>query len=353
MLGHWLRGIFGRASGEGESRAQVGAGGAPSTGAGAALAREARAHDAQPWMDVSALMAIRSIELRVRRLVEGLNRGIHRSVRRGYSTEFTEYRPYTPGDDLRHMDWRRLARTDRPYVRQYEDESDWGCVFVADLSASMAFGSLGHSKADYARTLVGTLAAFLHGQGDAVGLLRFAQDAVGMVPVRHTPRQLTRFWPLLEADASGAGTDLGKALEGAALLLKRPGLVVVASDLLTPPASWREPLRVLRAARHEVVFFEVLDPQELEFSFEGDTRFENLETPLALELDALGARAGYLEKLRVHREEVAAACARESVPLFASRTDAPLEPVLREALAAISRLRPLGGARQAAPGGGG
>ncbi len=353
MAGGWLRRIFG---GGARSDGAQGVPGDVGTGTAAARASAgsgAGAPDARPWMDLAALMAIRSIELRVRRLVEGLNRGIHRSVRRGYSTEFTEYRPYTPGDDLRHMDWRRLARTDRPYVRQYEDESDWGCAFVADLSASMAYGSTGHTKGDYARTLVGTLAAFLHGQGDAVGLLRFARGNVGMVPARHTPRQLTRFWPLLEADASGAGSALGEALEGASLLLKRPGLVVVASDFLTAPASWSESLRALRAARHEVVCFEVLDPQELEFSFEGDTRFENLESPLAVELDAAGAREAYLEKLRVHREEVVALCARESVPLFEARTDAPLEPVLRAALSAVSRLRPQGGARRNGSGGGG
>ena len=94
----------------------------------------------RPWLDLPTLMSIQSLELRVRRLVQGLQRGIHRSVRRGYSNEFSEYRPYVPGDDLRHMDWRRMARTDRPYLRQYEDESEWGCLVVMDLSASMAFG---------------------------------------------------------------------------------------------------------------------------------------------------------------------------------------------------------------------
>ncbi len=325
----WLQRILG-------SKAPPVEGGQP---AGPARSNLAGAAPVAPWMDVSALMAISSLELRVRRLVEGLNRGIHRSARRGYSTEFTEYRPYTPGDDLRHMDWRRLARTDRPFVRQYEEESEWGCLVVMDLSASMGFGSLAHSKADYGRTLAGTLGTFLHGQGDPVGLLRFANALEDAVPVRRLSRQMSRWWPLLAAPPAGGDTALGRALEGAHRMLKRPGLVVVVSDLLAPPGSWSEPLRLLRAARHAVVVFEVLDPQELEFRFEGDTRFEHLEWTLRLDLDASQARAAYLERLAAHREACAALCAGEGVPLLLARTDLPLEPLLRSAFSEIARLR--------------
>jgi uncharacterized protein (DUF58 family) len=293
-----------------------------------------------PWMDVRTLMAIGSLELRVRRLVEGLNRGIHRSVRRGYSTEFTEYRPYTPGDDLRHMDWRRLARTDRPFVRQYEEESEWGCLVVMDLSGSMGFGSVAHTKADYGRTLAGTLGTFLHGQGDPVGLLRFAGALGDAVPVRRSSRQMSRWWPLLAAPPVGKGTVLGEALDGALRMLKRPGLVVVVSDLLASPESWAEPLRLVRAARHEVVVFEVLDPQELEFHYEGDTRFEHLEAALHMDIDAAQVRASYLRNLARHREACAALCAAEGVPLLLARTDLPLEPLLRSALEEIARIRP-------------
>ena len=293
----------------------------------------------RPWMDVPTLMAIRSLEMRVQHLVHGLQRGIHRSVRRGSSSEFTEYRPYTPGDDLRHMDWRRLARTDRPFVRQYEDESDWGCLFIVDLSASMAFGSLAHSKADYARTLAGTLATFLHSQGDPVGLLRFAAQPGSLIPVRHAPRQMTRWWPVLAANPSGHGTGLAQALEQAVQSLKRPGLVVVVSDLLAPSDSWASPLRLLRTAHHEVVFFEVLDPQELEFPFTGDTRFEHLESASHLDLDAARARESYLQNLALHRNSVARLCANASAPLIHAHTHLPLEPILRSALQEIARLR--------------
>jgi uncharacterized protein (DUF58 family) len=291
-------------------------------------------------MDVPTLMAMRSLELRVQRLVQGVQRGIHRSARRGYSTDFSEYRPYTPGDDLRHLDWRRMARTDRPYVRQYEEESDWACLMVVDLSASMAFGSLPYTKADYARTLAGTFATLLHDQGDPVGLLRFAADAGDLVPIRHSPRQMARWWALLDAEPSGTGTHLGPALEGALRLMRRPGLVVVVSDFLTSPAPWAEPLRQLRAARNEVLCWEVLDPRERDFAFEGDVRFEDLESDRRLDVQSALVREGYLEKLRVHREAVATQCAAQGASLMEVPTGGAFEPVLRAALDQIARKRP-------------
>ena len=293
----------------------------------------------RPWLDLPTLMSIQSLELRVRRLVQGLQRGIHRSVRRGYSNEFSEYRPYVPGDDLRHMDWRRMARTDRPYLRQYEDESEWGCLVVMDLSASMAFGSLSYSKADYGRTLAGTLGAFLHGQGDAVGLLRFAADTGDAVPVRRTQRQMSRWWSLLAAAPGGDGTGLGSALDSAQHLMRRPGLVVVVSDFLAKPEGWREPLGMLRAARHQVVLFEVLDPQEIHFDYQGDKRFEMLEGHRRVDVDATQVREGYLERMRAHRALVRSVAESQGAALFEARTDMPIEPLLRSALSGVANRR--------------
>ena len=307
------------------------------------FATESRAGDrhavARPWLDLPTLMAIQSLELRVRRLVQGIQRGIHRSVRRGYSNEFSEYRPYVPGDDLRHMDWRRMARTDRPYVRQYEDESEWGCLVLVDLSASMAFGSSSYNKADYARTLAGTLGTFLHGQGDAVGLLRFADGVGDAVPLRHDQRQMSRWWPLLAAPPSGEGTDLGAALQSALQLMRRAGLVVLISDFLANPESWVESLGMLRAARHQVVLFEVLDPQEIEFSFEGDTRFEMLEGGRVVDVDAAQVRQAYLQRVREHRSSLKSLAATHGALLLEAGTHAPLEPLLRAALAGVANLR--------------
>jgi uncharacterized protein (DUF58 family) len=293
----------------------------------------------QPWMDLQALMAIESLELRVQRLVHGISRGHHRSARRGYSAEFSEYRPYSPGDDLRHLDWRRLARTDRPFLRQYEDESDWGCLVLIDLSGSMSYGSMAHTKADYARTLAGTLGVFLHNQGDPVGLLRMARDSGDAVPLGHSSKQLAHWWGLLAAEPGGRDSGLASAFESVPLLLRRPGLVVVVSDFLSAPQTWSAPLRQVRAARHEVVFFEVLDPHETEFPFDGDTQFQDLETPRSIDVDASRARAAYLDRINAHRHDVANECEEQSVLLIPARTDTPLEPVLRQALTGIGKRR--------------
>ncbi len=298
-----------------------------------------RSRAEQPWMDLQALMAIDSLELRVQRLVHGVRRGLHRSARRGYSAEFSEYRPYSPGDDLRHLDWRRLARTDRPFLRQYEDESEWGCLVILDLSGSMAFGSLPYTKADYARTLAGTLGVFLHNQGDPVGLLRLARNSGDVVPLGHSPKQISRWWALLAAEPDGMDASLGSAFSSIPVLLKRPGLVVVVSDFLGDPQKWSEPLRQLRAARHEVLFFEVLDPQELEFTFEGDMQFEDLENARKLDLNASKARDAYLQRIQSHRNRVAAECAEQSVLLIPAHTHTPLEPVLRQAISGIAKRR--------------
>ena len=304
-----------------------------------ATSKSVEAGREKPWLDLSVLMAIGSLEIRVQRMLQGLQRGLHRSMRRGYSAEFAEYRAYTPGDDLRHLDWRRMARTDRPYVRQYEDESDWTCLMVMDLSASMAFGTVGYNKAEYARTLAGTFAAALQGQGDPVGFLRFGTAVEGVVPASHAPRQMARWWALLAGQPAGSKTRLGEVLDEARRMMRRQGLVVLVSDLLVSRDAWEDALRLLRAAGHEVVVIEVLDPQEISFEYSGDTRFVGLEEALQLDLDASAVRQRYLEKMEAHRTAVEALCARESVMFWRVSTDLALEPLLRDIIARISNRR--------------
>src|SRR3954451_5082994 len=142
------------------------------------------------FLDPAALMAIRNLELRARTVVEGFWHGIHRSPYHGFSVEFTEYRPYTPGDDLRYLDWRLLARTDRYFIKKYEDETNLRCHLLSDQSRSMEFGTRGYTKSVYASTLAATFAYFLHLQGDAVGLLTFDEKVREYLPARHRPGHL-------------------------------------------------------------------------------------------------------------------------------------------------------------------
>ena len=293
----------------------------------------------KPWMDLGALMAIESLELRVRHVVRGISRGIHRSLRRGTSAEFAEYRPYLPGDDLRHLDWRRMARTNRALVRQYEDEAEWTGMIVVDLSASMELGSAGYSKADYARTFGGTLGMFMQGQGDAIGMVRFGKSVEAVLPATSSVRHRARWWSVLSAAPGGDGSCLGEALDMVRQVQRRPAVVIVLSDFLMPVESWRPACAQLRASGHRVVMVEVLDEQETEFRFEGDTRFEALEGGRVLELDPARVRDAYLDRLREHREAVEGACRGEAGMFWRVGTTSPMEPVMRPLLEELSRLR--------------
>ena len=158
--------------------------------------------------DPAALMAIRNLELRARSVVEGFWHGLHRSPYHGFSVEFTEYRPYAPGDDPRYLDWKLVGRTDRYYIKKFEDETNLRCHLLVDNSKSMTFGSRGYTKAAYANTFAATLAYFLSQQGDAVGLLTFDEAVREYLPARNRPGHLRQLMLALEKEPGGVATDL-------------------------------------------------------------------------------------------------------------------------------------------------
>jgi len=262
------------------------------------------------FLDPGALMAIRNLELRARSVVEGFWHGLHRSPYHGFSVEFTEYRPYTPGDDPRYLDWKLVARTDRYFIKKFEDETNLRCHLLVDASRSMSFGSLSYTKADYARTLAATLAYFLSQQGDATGLLTFDERVREYLPARHRPGHLRHLMLALEQPFEGAGTDLTAPLRRIAELTQKRGLIVLISDLLAPVDALEAPLALLTAARHEVIVFQVLDPAELTFNFESAARFLDLESGRDLYIDPALARAGYTQRLNTHLAAVGSVCER-------------------------------------------
>jgi uncharacterized protein (DUF58 family) len=296
---------------------------------------------ARSQIDPAALMKIRSLELRARVVVEGFQRGLHRSPYHGFSVEFTEYRPYAPGDDVRFLDWRLYARSDRDYVKKYEDETNLHCHLVFDHSRSMVFGSLGWDKARYGATLAATLAHFLDGQGDAVGLVTFSDTLGEHLPPRHRPGHLRRLMLGLEHAPAGRATELAKPLGAVAELVRRRGLIVVISDLLAPLDGVERPLGALAAAGHEVAVFQVLDPAELAFSFDAPALFRDLETdrPMLVEPDA--ARGPYQRAVQAHIAAIRDTCRRLGIDHHLVPTDRPLELALFDLLAG-RRARRLG-----------
>jgi uncharacterized protein (DUF58 family) len=297
-------------------------------------------------VDTTALMKIGSLELRAKVVMEGFQRGLHRSPFHGFSVEFSEYRPYVPGDDVRFLDWRLYARSDRDYVKKFEDETNLRCHLVVDQSGSMAYGSLGWRKADYAATLAATLAHFLDAQGDAVGLCTFADRITEHLPPRNRPGHLRRVLLGLEKAPAGPSSELGKPLAEVAAQVARRGLLVLISDLLAPAGALERQLGALAASGHELVIFQLLDPAERNFAFADGAPavFRDLESGRQLFIDPAAARSGYQKALAAHQEIIAGACQRWGVSHHLLSTDQAMDLAL---LAFLGRRRRGGEGRAA------
>ncbi|MBM84360.1 MAG: DUF58 domain-containing protein [Planctomycetaceae bacterium] len=273
-------------------------------------------------------MAIKSLELRARTIVEDFCNGLHRSPYHGFSVEFTEYRQYSPGDDLRYLDWRLYARTDRYYVKRFEDETNLRCHLLVDTSRSMTFGSMGYTKADYAKTLAATLAYFLSTQRDAAGLVRFDERIDEFIPARCRTGHLRRIMVALEKPEQGQSTDLSQPLEQVAEQVTKRGMLVLISDLLADVSQLDTRLGYLRARGHEVVVFHTLDPAELELDFDQPALFEDAESGRQLYVDPVTAKKQYQRNLQDHVERVQASCEKHGITYHRLPTDTPMEEAL-------------------------
>jgi uncharacterized protein (DUF58 family) len=287
--------------------------------------RAAGAAQGVNFVEPHALMRIKNLQLRARVIVEGFYAGIHRSPYHGFSVEFSEYRQYAPGDDLRYFDWRLFARTDRGYVKRFEDETNLLCYILADLSKSMGFGSGPTTKSEYARTMAATLAYFLHQQRDAVGLVAFDEDIAEYLPPRHRPGHLRRIMAVLQREPGGRSTNLAKPLEQIAQTVRKRGLVILISDLLADVDMLRTKLGYLRSRGHDVAVFRVLDPAEMTFSFGAPAMFHDLESGRRLYVDPEAARAQYLERFNAHAAELEKVCRDAGADFVLCPTDRPLE----------------------------
>lgn len=280
------------------------------------------------FVDTKTLMAIRNLDLRARIVVQGFWNGLHRSPYHGFSVEFTEYRQYTPGDDPRHLDWKLFARSDRFYIKKFEDETNLRCHLLVDNSKSMGFSTLGHTKSNYANTLAATLAWFLFQQGDATGLMTFDDSIRDYLPPKAKNSHLRQIMLALERPASGIATDLNAPLKRAAELVRRRGLIVLISDLFAPLENLERSLGQLSAGGHELMLFQVLDPAELSFNFPNASMFEDLETQQQIYVDPEFVRRGYQEKLAAHNKAIDSICERHGIQRHLLTTDRPLELAL-------------------------
>jgi uncharacterized protein (DUF58 family) len=275
-----------------------------------------------------ALMSIRNLELRARIVVQGFWNGIHRSPYHGFSVEFTEYRQYSAGDDPRYLDWRVFARSDRYFIKKFEDETNLRCYLLADNSRSMAFGSLGFSKASYAATLAATIGYFLYLQGDAVGLLTFDETIREYLPARHRSGHLRQIMLGLERPPGGQTTDFAAPLKQMVEIVRKRGLMVILSDFFAPMERLEPHLTSLAACGHDVVVFQVLDPAELNFNYDNSAMFEDMESGRTLFIEPISARKEYERKLEAHCNSLRAVCQRLGMTYHRLNTQRPLELAL-------------------------
>ncbi len=296
--------------------------------------------DSARFVDPVALARIGNLSLVARMVVQGFISGLHRSSVLGRSIDFAEHRPYMPGDDIRRLDWRLFARSDRFHVKEFEADTNANFVVALDASRSMDYGLAGARKLDYARMLAGSLTAFSRSQRDRVGLGVFDDDLLEFVPpsARHLDtvlEHLARAEPPPGAASGGEGSRLSRPLRSLGAALGRRGLVAVVSDLYESPEDILTAFDALRATGHDLMVFHVLDPSELDLDLSGTpgfeesgARFQDLESGAVLDLSPSKARAAYRSAMEEHIAELRAGFGRAGVDYILTDTSVPLDFVL-------------------------
>ncbi len=268
------------------------------TPSGQAQTGESRARAAElRYLDPSVIARLGSMELRAKTIVEGFISGLHRSPFKGFSVEFAEYRQYLPGDDLSTIDWKVYARSDRYYVKKYEEETNLDCHILLDVSASMSYATGAVSKVAYGSYLAAALAYLMNRQRDAVGFVAFDENIVDRLPASARPGHLKAVLLALSRLRTGTRTDVSKPLHLLAESLSRRSMSVVISDLLDDPEATIKGLKHLRFRGTDVIVFQVLDPAEVFFPFEEPARFKDMEDDLELMASPSAVRKEYLRRL--------------------------------------------------------
>ena len=289
------------------------------------------------YLDPAVIARLGTLELKARTIVEGFLSGLHRSPFKGFSVEFAEYRQYIHGDDLATIDWKVYARSDRYYVKKFEEETNLDCHLLVDASGSMGYGSHGLTKFEYGACVAASIAYLMNRQRDASGLMAFDDRVVEMLPASARPGHLRTLLLTLDRLRLGRETNLSKPIHQLAESLSKRGLVVLISDLLDDPDAVVRALKHFRYRGTDVIVFQILDPDELDFPFDRATRFEDLETSEEVMAVPGLVRDHYLHEIGrlidTYRRELGAA----GIDYQLLRTTDPLELALLSYLATRSR----------------
>ena len=288
------------------------------------------------FIDPAVLARIGNLQLVARNVVDGFINGLHRAPYLGLSLDFAEHRPYMPGDDIRRIDWRLYARTDRYHVKEFEADTNANFAVLLDTSASMGYGSGPVTKLDYARYLTASLAYFSHGQRDRVGLVTFADDVADYVPC--SAKHMDVLLHAVDSARPAGASDLPRVLRQVTELLRRRGIVVLVSDLYADPAAVVGAVAPLRYRGHDVIVFHVLDPAERELPFDEPLSLEDLETGERLPLMPAGVRERYRERVAAHIAVMRQELTNQRIDYALLDTSRPLDQALFAYLSARERL---------------
>ncbi|MBM3811337.1 MAG: DUF58 domain-containing protein [Acidimicrobiia bacterium] len=286
----------------------------------------------QRFLNPSVLAGISGLDLVAKTVVDGFVSGLHRSPDFGFSQEFAEYRAYTPGDDLRHVDWNVFARTERCYLKRYRGETNTLLTVLVDASASMGYSSHQVSKIDYARFAAASIFYLAHQQRDAAGLIVFDDEVRNYIKPSTRQGQLHRLLHGIEHAEPGARTDFAKPFLHFQEFLKRRGIVVVMSDFYETPERIVKTVEPLRYHGNELILFHVLDPNEIRPKLREPVILVDLETQQSMEVSPDYANHEYTRKMDSHIEELKTLAQRSGIDYYLMSTDRPLDGALREYL---------------------
>jgi uncharacterized protein (DUF58 family) len=284
--------------------------------------------DSQRFLRPEEISRISRLEVRARQIVEGFLSGLHRSPYYGQSVEFVQHREYVPGDDFRRIDWKVWSKTDKYYIKQYEEETNLRTLLLLDVSESMSFGSGPMTKYDYACTVAAALAYLLLRQQDAVGMVTFDSQIKTRVPIRSRQSHLHTIIKSLQGGKPASKTSIDKLLNQVAEEQSLRGMIVLISDLFVDPQLLERGLSLLRHRGHDVMVFHILDDEELDFNFSGTTKFEGLEETGDILCDPRALREGYLAAMQVFLEKIRRQCARQLIDYQTIRTSEHLDAAL-------------------------
>ncbi len=280
------------------------------------------------YLDPNILSSIGSLDLVAKQVVEGFRIGMHKSPARGVSSEFTAYRQYVPGDEIQHIDWKSYARSDRYYIKLYEAETNFISNMVIDCSSSMTYGSNGISKLEYAKYLAASLSYLVIDQGDAVGLGLFHGELQQYIQPTSSMNVLVNMSRELEKCEPQPRTNISKILTNFAHMMSRRGILVLFSDMLDNTEEFMKGINHLRFQGHNVVVFHILDPDELDFPFNGTAKFEGLEGEDEIITQSDRLRDRYLDELEKFISGIRNSCTKAGVDYILVNTADPVEHVL-------------------------